>query len=312
MSLIKICKKTEKFIESIITITKLWGLHKAIRTLIFNFIMILTPLPNKEEIILTTSGIKLYVIPYDRGISRELKIFKTHEPLSTKILIKELVRLKKLLSKVTFIDIGSNIGYYALIAAKHLNRSGTVICIEPIRRNFEYLLRNIKLNKAKNVKTANVALSDIIELGKMTIDGGSNWAYLSNNGTDLGERYETVVVTTGDNFFCSLKKVDLIRMDVEGHEYNIVKGCYKLIKKYRPSLLIEIHPSLLGERKLRELLSLFKDLGYRVKYFIPRNIDVRFVASDNLVEEVGIKKLISNPPHQTFTLYLEHYSKCEE
>ena len=127
---------------------------------IFNVIFNIILPPSKEEVIKSDIGLKIRILPYDRGISRELKIFKVHEPLTTKTLIKELIRLKKLSRKVTVLDIGSNIGYYTILEARILGENGTVICIEPVRRNFQALLKNIELNNVDNTETINVALSD--------------------------------------------------------------------------------------------------------------------------------------------------------
>jgi FkbM family methyltransferase len=300
--------KAKSFIKETFIGIKIWGLRKTIKACIFNFLFLLTPIPYKQDIVTTRNGIKLYIIPNDRGISRELKLFKIHEPLSTKILIEELINLKKFVKKVTIIDIGSNIGYYGILEAKILGKNGRVICIEPVRRNFEYLLKNFKLNNINNAKAINIALSDRVGLAKITISHGSNWCYISNENNH-NEQSEYVRITTGDSILSQFKKIDLIRMDTEGHEYNIVKGCYKIIKKHLPSLLIEVHPRLLGKHKLLELILILKNLGYQIKYFIPRNIDVPFAASDDSIKCANIERLVLNPPSWNFTLYLEHYSK---
>jgi hypothetical protein len=72
----------------------------------------------------------MLLIPNDKGISSELLLFRTHEPLSTKI-------LKKLLEHMTCIDIGSNIGYYALLERKIVGEKGKV--------NQSFLLKFIKV-----------------------------------------------------------------------------------------------------------------------------------------------------------------------
>jgi FkbM family methyltransferase len=305
MDIAKICRKVGEFTKAIIVIAKMWGLRRAIGTFIFNVICNISPPPHKEEIIVTRNGQKMYIIPYDRGISRELKIFKVHEPMATKVLIKELTRLRKLTNNLTVIDVGSNIGYYSILEAKLLDRDGTVITIEPIRRNFRYLLKNITINNITNIRAINVALSDTIGFKKMVNNVGSNWArILENENHNHNASLETVRVTTGDSLFWALEKISLIRMDVEGHEYYIIKGFYNIIKKHMPDLLIEVHPTLLGKNKLYNLLCMFRNLGYKVKHFIPRNIDVPLASCEDDIEVVDLNKLISNIPEWPFTLYL--------
>ncbi|MEM2261640.1 MAG: FkbM family methyltransferase [Thermoproteota archaeon] len=313
MNIAKFFRRFEKSIKSIIIISKLWGVRKAIKVLIFNIILNAHPPPFKEEIVMTKMRTKMHIIPYDRGISRELKIFKIHEPLTTKIIIDELKRKRILGAKVIVADIGSNIGYYAILEAKLLDRNSILICIEPIRRTFQYLLKNLKNNMVnmKYVKTFNVALSDRIGSARMITCHGSNWArILEKNHTESS--FEVVAVTTGDQLFQSFDKIDLMRMDVEGHEYQVIKGSFNVIKQHLPDLLIEIHPVMLGKHKLLELLCLLRNLGYKVKYFIPRYVDVPLAADDNDVMVVDINRLILCPPEWNFTLYLEHPLKSNK
>lgn len=98
-------------------------------------------------------------------------------------------------------------------------------------------------------------------------------------------------------------------MDVEGHEYIIIRGCYNVMKRHLPDLLIEMHPTLLGEHKLIDLLFMLRDLGYKIKHFIQRNIDVPLTSHKNDIFDVDIDKLILCPPEWNFTLYLKHLSK---
>lgn len=309
MNLKILFRKFVEFIKSIIVIAEIKSFSKAIKVFIFNAIFNIYPIPKKDEIIATKMHTKMYLIPYDSGISKELKIFKIHEPLTTKILIRELKRMKNTESRVVVVDIGSNIGYYSILEAKVLGKKGIVISIEPVKRNFRYLLKNIKINRIKNVKTINIALSDRNGLAKMIISHGSNWAAILNGNHSNLYPIENVRVKTGDKLFKSFTKIDLIRMDVEGHEYHVIKGLLKVIKKNTPDLLIEIHPRLLGKEKTIKLLSLLGRLGYRTKYFIMRNIDVLLASHSNDIGVIDLNKLILYPPKWTFTIYLEHSSK---
>ena len=92
-----------------------------------------------QSSVVQVNGYKLSVIPNDTGISSELLMFKTHEPLTTKLISK------KLTSGMICLDIGSNIGYYALLEHKLVGKEGKVIAIEPSPLNFQYLQKNIKL-----------------------------------------------------------------------------------------------------------------------------------------------------------------------
>jgi len=98
------------------------------------------------------NGYKLRTIAKDLGISQELLIFRTHEPLSTRLLYEEIKE------GIVCIDIGSNIGYYAILESKLIGDGGQVIAFEPLQKNYETLLHNIDLNKLSNVKAYNTAV----------------------------------------------------------------------------------------------------------------------------------------------------------
>jgi FkbM family methyltransferase len=296
------CKMIE-FVRTIVNIGKAYGPWKSVKVCIFVAAQYVAGPPHKEITITTKYGYKMRLIPYDRGISAELRLFKVHEPLATKIVMKELKEGE------TIVDIGSNIGYYAIFESKLLGRNGTVIAIEPIQRNFQYLLKNIALNQLNNVKTINMALSNETRVIKMIRGDGSNWSRVLGNEEQFPSKTEEVVSTTGDKLLESFKEIGLIRLDVEGHEYHIIKGCYTVIRKWCPDILIEVHPTLLGEKRLIKLLIMFKDLGYNIKHFIPRNVDAPLAACDDDITLMDINKLISCPIVWNFTLFLRHSSK---
>src|SRR5437879_13308135 len=85
-------------------------------------------------------GSVLTVLPGDHGISRELAAYRTHEPLASKLLQKFLK------PGMNLVDIGSNLGYYALLEARTVGGAGRVIAIEPVAGNFAQLSKNVHAN----------------------------------------------------------------------------------------------------------------------------------------------------------------------
>ena len=88
---------------------------------------------NKERVAKIKTGYDILVMPNDPGISLELSIYGIHEPITTKIISR---KLKK---GMVCVDIGANIGYYALLESKSVGRDGKVIEIEPTPIVFNYL-----------------------------------------------------------------------------------------------------------------------------------------------------------------------------
>ena len=98
--------------ELIIDFSKAFGLRRMIDKGICIAAQNISRSPRKETIITTMNGYRMLLLPHDKGISKELKIFRIHEPLATKILKMELRE------GMTVVDIGSNIGYYVILESK--------------------------------------------------------------------------------------------------------------------------------------------------------------------------------------------------
>jgi len=151
---------------------KNYGILKAIRVILhYGYVAAKKKnLKNFGDLIIDVNGYKLAVIPGDLGISSELMMFKTHEPLTTKLLSKELKK------GMTCLDIGGNIGYYTLLESNIVSDDGKIIVIEPSPLNFKYLKKNLEIQNTKNVDAYNFAAGDV--------DGTVNFlVYQESNGS---------------------------------------------------------------------------------------------------------------------------------
>ena len=139
-----------------------------------------------------------------------------------------------------FIDIGANVGYFSCIAR---SKGKSVIAVEPLWKNLQILLRNIELNNGPPVEVLPLALS--AEIGVMNLYGFSstgasllpNWAGAPSSAA------RRVPVTTLDNILDGriTDKSLLIKVDVEGFEYQLLKGSQRTLdREIRPVWLIEI------------------------------------------------------------------------
>jgi FkbM family methyltransferase len=147
---------------------------------------------------------------------------------------------KELQSVDLFVDIGANIGYFTCLA-RSMNKR--VIAVEPMQKNLDYLLKNIESNQGLPVEVYQAALSS--QVGVLRLYGASStgaslvrsWAGASNLISRL------VPVTTLDKllFGRSHQGGILIKMDVEGAEYDVLRGALMTINlAKRPVWLIEI------------------------------------------------------------------------
>ena len=138
------------------------------------------------------------------------------------------------------LDIGAYKGDTAVLFADLVGREGKVYSFEPVKANYDGLLRNVKLNGlADIVVPINKGCSDKSGVLKaISAKSGAPWSFLSEDKGD-----ETVEVTTIDDFVESNNnnKVDFVKMDVEGMEYEVISGARKTIERFRPKIVIPLY-----------------------------------------------------------------------
>ena len=290
---------------TLIYFTKYFGIRKAAAEQIYFHYTLLkrakwSLTAKQDNKIVNVNGIKMAVMPNDKGISEELIMWGTHEPLATEILERELA------PDMVCIDIGANIGYYVLLESKIISKNGKVIAIEPVPSSFGLLKRNIALqeintsgstsrNDNNNIEVYNLAIGDVDGKVDFVITQFSNLnRVLRENerkryNVDISD-ITTVASKRLDTFVSErqIGSIDFIRMDVEGHENKIIKGMQQTLMKYKPRLMIEVHKDYLGTRGTIDFLLELKSYGYELKYFVPKEIDSPLTAS-----HTDIKKTIS-------------------
>ena len=244
---------------------------------------------SKERIIVIHEDCKFVTKPNDKGISIELILYKTHEPLCTK-LVSKIIK-----EGMICIDLGSNIGYYAVLESKLVGEKGRVYAIEASPDNFNCLQKNAKLQNFLNIEAYNFAGSD--KNGKINFITKtiSNWSRVLREGEvpDSSEIITSVPAKTIDFFVQEkmIKKLNFFRMDVEGYEYNVYKGMKESIKKFKPMLLIEFHVKQLGD-DLKKFLNELKNDGYESQYYIPRPLDNQYLDDEKFIQHLTIAEII--------------------
>jgi|SRR5579875_192761 len=184
-----------------------------------------------------------------------------------------LLSLKRLLSPGgVFFDIGANVGFLSLFAARIVGQTGVVHAFEPSPREFSRLQRNIDLNGM-----GNIILTVQCALGNRNEELALHVAEERYSGLNtLGDRYfyskaqtddvVNVSVRTLDDYVDEMKlhRLDLIKVDAEGWEARVLEGGAKTLSRYRPTLLIEVVPPLLraSGSSIAELGAALRALGY--------------------------------------------------
>lgn len=152
-------------------------------------------------------------------------------------LLRYLGSLLLKMAKPVVFDVGANIGNHTLSFARHADR---VYSFEPIPDIFSVLNQNIHQNNLSNVTAINCALSDS--------QGNADIFIIADNvgASSLEQRTsETNTITVskkcGDDVIreLALDKLDLIKIDVEGHEIFALQGLMESIKKFQPIIVME-------------------------------------------------------------------------
>lgn len=166
-----------------------------------------------------------------------------------------------------FYDVGSNIGEYAVFASKIVGEAGMVVGFEPEAASFGRVAAHIQLNNLRNVRAFRLALSDAPGTMPLQVKGflnrQSRLMRAGERGTGGGM---TVEVTTGDSIreFEGLPIPNAVKIDVEGHEYQVLTGLRKTLAHPLCSLLCcEVHPrSLPPAIQTTDVVDAIKSLGF--------------------------------------------------
>lgn len=206
---------------------------------------------------------------------------------------KESLKIWAELSKKsnTIIDIGANTGIYSLIAQNN-NSKAKIIAIEPVDINFEVLTKNINKNNFA-IFSEKIALSDQDGIAEMfMLKDRLNYMTSVNDDRyalhpEIKGDFEVVTIQVPTKPFSfvyekhQLKNIDLIKIDVEGHEITVLNSMLPYIEKFKPSIIIEI----IGDENAEILTEMFLKFDYE------------FVSIDEINLSKKVEKLWDNDHH---------------
>ncbi len=154
------------------------------------------------------------------------------EPVETELVNRILPHID------VFINIGANIGYYVCMALKHDKK---IVAFEPIPRNIQYLLRNIRANNPdSSVEVYPLALSD--SAGIVEIYGGATGASLVKGWSGASTQYVSLVPASTLDLMLNFRgEKCFILVDIEGAEKRMLEGAESLLDQTpRPIWMVEI------------------------------------------------------------------------
>lgn len=156
------------------------------------------------------------------------------------------------LRPMIFVDVGANVGSYTLIASEE--KAASILSIEPHPATFAMLARNVQMNYRNNVTLFNLAITDHGGQINLTDQPGSSINRVVRDA-ESNEAHISVSCRTLDDLCAELQvQPDIIKIDVERHEVEVIRGFRKNLKR---SWLLLIEG---GERP--EIRSLMQDSGF--------------------------------------------------
>ena len=202
-------------------------------------------------------------------LSRVLFLTGNFEP-------NELTWISQTLTEgMTVIDIGAHMGIYSMIASKLVGETGAVVAVEPSSREFQRLTFHVTLNDLKNVHCLPEAASDAP--GEATLKVASEWnsghntfGGFSNSSVEKAKD-EPVRMRTVDAIVAAqrLERVDVIKIDVEGHELKVLAGASETLARFRPRVLIQVFEETLRAQgaSVDDVLISLEQRGYVLHEF---------------------------------------------
>ncbi|MFA6599307.1 MAG: FkbM family methyltransferase, partial [Ignavibacteriaceae bacterium] len=161
---------------------------------------------------------------------------RVHEPIESELLALLLN------ADDVFYDIGANIGWYATLAAQILKK-GKVYAFEPVEIVANDFRINIEKNRYQNIILENIALADYE--GDAIINFNlDNWGLSSLQVSSPKTKQVNIKVRTLDDYIKEnkIKKVSIIKCDIEGAELLFLNGAYETIMEFMPIIFMEISP----------------------------------------------------------------------
>jgi FkbM family methyltransferase len=168
-------------------------------------------------------------------------------------------------------DVGAHHGYFSLLLSRWVGARGKVYAFECLPENADIATRNVALNRLQNMEVVRKAVG--AHAGAVEI--------VSNSGGVLGRRGPDVSLLkaemiTLDEFFPD-RVPDLLKIDVEGYEYEVLKGAHRCLAA-RPKIALEFHCFQFADptAHVERVLSLLPTDGYRFQ--------IAYEAGDELVD----------------------------
>lgn len=234
----------------------------------------------RERVCIQAHGHTLFLDPQDMGMARVFLLSggRWEEPETR--LFSSLVK-----EGMTVVDIGANVGYYTLLAARLVGPRGKVYAFEPSPGNFALLSQNVQANGYENVVLIPKAVSDRSGVAALHIDRASSGGHTLSGFHDGPDSISVESVSLDDYFSGECRAIDLLKMDAEGAEGSILAGMSRVLAQNPDlALLTEFFPRAIrgcGDSP-EEFLRRLSVWGFRIHTISEEDGDIRPLSSAHI------------------------------
>lgn len=190
------------------------------------------------------------------------------EPLTLRRLVGQYERSKMELFRqwvkegMAVVDVGANLGDFTFVAAKAVGPTGKVVAFEPDPQNIRWLTKSVIRNGFKNIEVRQEALSVAEGTAPFFLSDVSGWHSLKGAETmPPGER-ASITVQTRPLDALAFDRMDVVKVDVEGAEYEVLCGAERHLKTFRPLLFVDLHASMGAD--VAGVTRILHDLNYKL------------------------------------------------
>jgi FkbM family methyltransferase len=192
------------------------------------------------------------------------------------------------------VDAGANIGFYSLLAASQVGERGQVHSFEPVPFNYNQLLKNIEMSQKQNITVHKLGLWNQDETLTFSLDQSMNNNHGSFTAGPVGQTHNQVEcpVTRLDRLLQegTIKKVDLVKMDIEGAELMALQGALNTIDQFESSFLMEINQGACQAMgyESTQIDEIFLKRGYKIFLVNTRPEDSGFIKSTQDIRQSNV------------------------
>lgn len=223
-----------------------------------------------------TDRFTIWVDAEDPLVAQGIMANRSYETHVTAALLRELR------ADSTFVDVGANMGWFTLLAAPIARR---VIAIEPNPTNVQLLYRSLLANEFKNVSVLQGAVTDRPNLLQLN--------FLRSNGSvsSVEQAVTTATIVQGnplDLLLRETERVDVMKIDIEGHEPIALEGMRETLRRFHPVLIFEFHPAAIRQNAGRDpehFLQSLSELGYRLAVIRQDGMELDAASPASIMDE---------------------------